>query len=103
MIDIFFKIILCRERERGPKQKTEFFKLHDRTLVDRPVNRHAQGLDRSTKRSTEVARGIGTQLGSVDTDISSKSCNARGPCAVDRAVDRTLGSVVDRPTIRSEL
>ena len=41
-------------RERGQKKKIGFFKLYDRTSVDRTVDRHAQGLDRSTARPTEV-------------------------------------------------
>jgi len=48
--------------------------------------------------STDVARGTRTQLGGStarSTDISSKSCDARGLCAVDRVADRTLGRSTD--------
>jgi len=73
--------------ERGHKQEIEFFKLYDRTLVDRPVDRccmrKRNQLGRSNARST---------------DISSKSCNDRGHWVVDRVVDRAFGRLTGQLT-----
>ena len=65
----------------------------DRISVDWAVDRHAQGLNRSTARSTDVARGRRTHLSQStarstrSTDISSKSGN-------DRDIERSTDSRV---------
>ena len=42
--------------QRGEENRRVFFKLYNRTSVDRVVDRHAQFLDRSTARSTKIDR-----------------------------------------------
>ena len=89
--------------EKGQKQEIEFYQLYDRLSVDRAINRHARGLDRSTGRLTDGVRGTETHLGR-STDNSSKSCDDRGLSVIDRAVDRKLGSVdraVDQRRVRT--
>jgi len=84
--------------QRGQKHEIEFFKLYDRTSVDRAVDRYAQGLDQSTERSTSVVQGRTTHLG---RSIARSLTFSVSPARTDIARGRTthLGrSIVRSPT-----